>query len=139
MRLHMKYKGTMFLLFTATLLGGASLRWTIGQTTAVSSGSGTRTLVPHSSWNCGMAEGIPAPENGTLVFEAKITLDTVLNVGRTPYGDRRVAIAREGSVSGARLSGTVTSGALDFELKLPNGVIEIEQILVLKTSDGKYI
>ena len=30
-------------------------------------------------------------------------------------------------------------GALDFELKLSNGTIEIEQILVLKTSDGKYI
>ena len=86
-----------------------------------------------------MSEGIPNPESGTLVFEARIGLDTVLNVGRTPYGERKVAVAREGTVSGTRLSGTVTSGALDFELKLQNGVIEIEQILVLKSSEGKYI
>jgi hypothetical protein len=31
------------------------------------------------------------------------------------------------------------TGALDFELTLANGVIEIEQILVLRTADGKYI
>jgi hypothetical protein len=30
-------------------------------------------------------------------------------------------------------------GALDFELKLSNGTIEIEQIFVLKTDDGKYV
>jgi hypothetical protein len=30
-------------------------------------------------------------------------------------------------------------GALDFELKVSNGTIEIEQIFVLKTDDGKYI
>ncbi len=27
-------------------------------------------LIPHESWTCGMAEGIPNPESGTLVFEA---------------------------------------------------------------------
>src|SRR5688572_27406739 len=117
MRLHMKNKSATFLLFTATLLGGISMQRTMAQTGPVSSGSSSGIVVPHSSWNCGMAEGIPNPENGTVVFEAQITLDTVLNVGRTPYGDRRVAVGREGSVSGTRLSGTVTSGALDFELK----------------------
>jgi hypothetical protein len=30
-------------------------------------------------------------------------------------------------------------GALDFELKLSNGTIEVEQIFVLKTDDGKYV
>jgi len=139
----MKYKSSMFLLFAATLLGGLSTSWTIAQNAPAGAGSGianqNKIVVPDPSWNCGMAEGIPNPENGTLVFEAQIGLDRVLNVGKTPYGDRRVAVSREGSVSGTRLSGTVTSGALDFELKLPNGVIEIEQILVLKTSEGKYI
>ena len=31
------------------------------------------------------------------------------------------------------------TGALDFELTLGNGVIEIEQILVLRTSDGRFV
>jgi hypothetical protein len=30
-------------------------------------------------------------------------------------------------------------GALDFELKLSNGAVEVEQTLVLRTSDGSYI
>jgi hypothetical protein len=30
-------------------------------------------------------------------------------------------------------------GALDFELRLSNGTIEVEQTLVVKTSDGKYL
>jgi hypothetical protein len=86
-----------------------------------------------------MAEGIPNPESGTLLFQAEMKLDQVLNVGRTPYGNRQVAVVQDGVLSGAKLSGTVTTGALDFELRLSNGVIEIEQIFVLRTTDGRYI
>jgi hypothetical protein len=31
------------------------------------------------------------------------------------------------------------TGALDFELTLANGVIEIEQLFVLRMSDGRYV
>ena len=31
------------------------------------------------------------------------------------------------------------SGGLDFQLDISNGVREIEQILVFKTDDGKYV
>jgi hypothetical protein len=37
------------------------------------------------------------------------------------------------------LTGTVATGGLDFELTLANGVVEIEQALVLQASDGSYI
>src|SRR6185436_19780440 len=57
----------------------------------------------------------------------------------TPYGNRQVVVVQDGVVSGPKLSGSVMPGALDLELKLSNGVVEIEQILVLKTSDGKYV
>lgn len=86
-----------------------------------------------------MPDGIPSPESGTLVFEAEMKLDRIVNVGKTPFGTRQVAVAQDGMVSGAKVSGSVMPGALDFELKLSNGVIEIEQILMLKTTDGKYI
>lgn len=96
-------------------------------------------LVPHESWACGMPEGIPIPENGALVFEARMQLGGVHDVGQTRYGDRQVAVVQDGVLSGERLSGSVSPGALDFELKLSNGVIEVEQILVLRASDGQYI
>jgi hypothetical protein len=28
-------------------------------------------LIPHESWTCGMADGIPSPESGTLSLKAK--------------------------------------------------------------------
>src|SRR5262252_2520483 len=98
-----------------------------------------KTLIPHESWTCGMPEGIPAPESGTLIFEMETKFEKVLDLGKTPYGDRKVIVGQEGTASGSKLSGSVMPGALDLELKLSNGTIEIEQYFVLKTSNGKYV
>jgi hypothetical protein len=95
-------------------------------------------LMPHATWNCGMADGIPMPESGTLLLEAEIRLDNVYDVGKTPFGQRQVAVTQEGRMSGPRISASVLPGGLDFELGLSNGVREIEQILVLQTSDNRY-
>lgn len=86
-----------------------------------------------------MPEGIPNPESGTLVFEAQMKLDRLANLGKTPYGNRRVAVGLEGMATGPKLSATIMTGALDFELTLSNGVIEVEDIFVFKTDDGKYV
>ncbi|HJR71207.1 MAG TPA: DUF3237 family protein [Gammaproteobacteria bacterium] len=101
--------------------------------------SSESTLIPHPTWDCGMPQGIPRPEAGRLILEIEIPLDRAAEIGRTQYGMRRVAVGLEGSVKGPRLSGTVTPGALDFELTLGNETIEIEQALVLRASDGSYI
>lgn len=97
-----------------------------------------KTLMPHAAWNCGMAEGIPEPESGTLLLEAEIALDNVHDVGRTPFGQRTVAVTQEGTMKGSRITATVLPGGLDFDLALANGVREVEQILVLQTSDNRY-
>jgi hypothetical protein len=99
----------------------------------------SRVIVPHESWNCGMPAGIPSPEAGTLVFTGQMPLDRVAEVGKTQYGRRQVAVAGEGTVTGSKLSGTVMTGALDFELTLDNGVVEVELVMVVKTADGKYV
>ena len=100
---------------------------------------GADLIVPHESWSCGLPDGIPRPESGTLVFEAEMKLDRVDDIGRTQYGRRHVAVVQGGTLTGQRLTGTVMTGALDFELTLANGVIEVEQIFVLRTSDGRYV
>lgn len=109
---------------------------TIGSLVAQSSAG---LLIPHESWDCGMKSGIPNPESGTRVFEIKMPLQRVNSLGKTPYGSRRIAVGTEGSISGPKLTGKVMSGALDYELTLANGVLEVETILVLQTEDGKYI
>jgi hypothetical protein len=96
-------------------------------------------LLPHATWDCGMPAGIPSPEAGSLVFELEVPLVRAVDIGRTPYGARHVAIGLEGTIEGPRLSGAVAAGGLDLELTLANGVIEIEQALVLQAADGSFI
>jgi hypothetical protein len=96
-------------------------------------------LIPHATWDCGMPAGIPSPEAGSLVFELELPLERAVEMGRTPYGERRIAVGLEGTIAGPRLSGSVAVGALDFELTLPNGVVEVEQALVLQAADGSFI
>jgi hypothetical protein len=98
-----------------------------------------KVFIPHASWDCGMKDGIPNPESGVLVFEVQIKLDRLAKIGKTPYGDRRVAVGLEGSLSGPKLAGKVMTGALDYELTLSSGAIEVEDLLVFQTDDGKYI
>ena len=95
-------------------------------------------LVPSKAWSCGMPEGIPVPERGMPVFEA--TMQFVdYDLGLTPYGHRKVCVIQGGTVTGEKINGSVMSDGLDFELSLANGTMEIEQVLVLKTGNGKYI
>lgn len=98
-----------------------------------------QALLPHPNWDCSMPEGIPSPESGSLIFEIAVPLDRAAEVGQTPFGNRRIAVGLQGAVDGPNLSATVMEGALDFELTLANGTIEIEQILVLRAADGRYI
>ena len=75
--------------------------------------SKAKVLLPHASWACGMKDGIPNPESGSLVFETQLKLDRLAKIGKTPYGNRRVAVALEGTTTGPKFTGTVMTGALD--------------------------
>jgi|SRR6187455_379582 hypothetical protein len=120
------------------LLLGASAVLVLG-CSAANAQTAQGALIPHATWDCGMPQGIPRPEAGSMVFEIEIPLARAIDVGRTQYGTRRVAIGLEGSVNGPRFSGVVAPGTLDFDLTLANGTIEIEQTLVLKAADGSYV
>ncbi|WP_010249794.1 DUF3237 family protein [Acetivibrio cellulolyticus] len=103
------------------------------------SGDEDKILIPHKSWTCGMADGIPKPESGVLAFEINMKLDQIYNMGKTQYGQRQVFVIQGGTITGSKISGSVMSGGLDFQLDLSNGAMEIEQILVFKTNDGNYV
>jgi hypothetical protein len=109
-----------------------------GRTKAGYGGAG-KILVPHKSWPCGMRGGIPVPERGVLVFEANLKVDQAYAVGKTAYGQRDVFVIQEGTVSGGKINASVMTGGLDFQLSFSNGGMEIEEIFVLRTGDGKYL
>jgi hypothetical protein len=98
-----------------------------------------KILIPHKSWPCGMAEGIPVPEQGEPVLVADMKLDQTYDLGRTPYGDRVVYVIKGGTITGEKIKGSVLLGGLDFQLSFSNGMIEVEEIFVLQADDGKYI
>ena len=85
----------------------------------------SKVLIPDASWDCGMKDGIPNPESGVPIFEIKTKLDRAARIGNTPFGNRRIAVGLEGTISGAKLTGKLMTGALDYELTLSNGVVEV--------------
>jgi len=101
--------------------------------------NGDHTLVPHASWTCGMPDGIPPPARGVVAFRATLTLGDVHDVGTTQYGKRRVLDVKGGTVTGDRIQATVQPGGLEFELTLSNGAVELEELFMLRTGDGKNI
>ena len=104
-----------------------------------SASSANSTIVPDPSFACGMSGGIPAPTLGTLVFRATLQLGTTHDVGVTQYGHRRVIDVKGGTLTGDRIQATFLTGGLDLELALSNGIVELEEIDVLRTSDGTLI
>jgi hypothetical protein len=106
---------------------------------AAATDTANKALIPHAAWNCQMADGIPFPDTGKLVFEIDMKIDQAYDVGTTPYGKRDAYVIQGGTVKGEKIDATVMSGGLDFQLTLANGVVEIEQILVWRTSDNRYI
>jgi hypothetical protein len=86
-----------------------------------------------------MPDGIPPPTLGTLAFRATLQLGAVHDVGNTQYGHRRQLDVSGGSITGDKLNGTVLTGGLDYELTLSTGAVELEEVLIWKTSDNVTI
>jgi len=103
------------------------------------SSTAEKTLIPTAAWDCGMPGGIPKPEAGTLVLEAEIKLDAIYDVGQTPFGKRQAVVTQTGTMKGPKIAGTILAGGLDYQLILANGVVELEQILVLRLSDNQHV
>jgi hypothetical protein len=121
--------------------GGASGAGAAGSGGASAGGSGggtaDATIVPDPGWACGMKDGIPPPTKGKLAFTVTLTISAQHEVGKTPYGDRRLLEVSGGTISGDRLQGTVVTGGLEYELTLDNGVVEYQGINILDTSAGR--
>jgi hypothetical protein len=101
--------------------------------------TGEGSYIPDPGWACGMADGIPSPKQGQLVFSVTLQISATHDVGNTPYGHRRLLDVKGGTITGDRLKGSVVTGGLEYELVLSNGVVEYQGINILKTSDGAMI
>ena len=110
-----------------------------GGATGTGGSGNTATIVPDPSWTCSLPDGIPPPTAGTLAFSVALTVSATHDVGNTQFGHRRQLDVSGGTITGDKLKGTVVTGGLDYELTLSNGAMELEEVLVWKTSDNVSI
>lgn len=94
------------------------------------------TIVPDTSWKCFMPDGIPPPELGEAAFSITLQYSAIHVVGNTKFGYRRQFDISGGTVSGSKLTASVMTGGLDYELTLSTGSVELEQIDILKAGSN---
>jgi hypothetical protein len=73
------------------------------------------------------------------LFTITLKVGEIQPLGKTPFGDRRVAVVEGGSFEGARLKGTVLKGGSDWILGRADGVLQLNVRLTLRTQDGDII
>lgn len=73
------------------------------------------------------------------VWDAKVEIGEVTELGASKYGTRRMIPITGGSFSGPNIKGTVLPGGADFQVTRADGDTEFEARYMLKTHDGLAI
>lgn len=74
------------------------------------------------------------------LFQIRLQVPQVLDIGDTPLGRRRIAAVAGGEFAGERLRGTVVPApAGDWLLQRQDGVTVLDVRLLLRTDDGEHI
>jgi len=74
-----------------------------------------------------------------LMWEAKVKIANMINVGESKRGTRRVIPITGGTFSGPKIKGEVLPGGEDWQLVRPDGDTELNARYLLKTNDGHII
>ena len=74
-----------------------------------------------------------------LLFTITLKVGTIETLGRTPLGERRIAVVDGGRFEGPKLKGTVIEGGSDWILTRPDGASQLDVRLTLKTDDDQLI
>jgi hypothetical protein len=69
-------------------------------------------------------------------FDVDAVVAAPIEVGDTPYGTRRMIPILSGRVSGARLSGRLLEGGVDYQLIRADGLAEIHARYIIETDAG---
>lgn len=74
-----------------------------------------------------------------FMWDAKVKIANMINVGESKRGVRRVIPITGGTFSGPKIKGEVLSGGEDWQLVRPDGDTELNARYLLKTDDGFVI
>lgn len=73
------------------------------------------------------------------IFQIHAELAGITNLGRTPYGERRIIDILGGTVSGARLNGRIVPGGADWQIIRSDGAADIQARYTIETDAGARI
>lgn len=73
------------------------------------------------------------------IFRIEAELADILQLGRTPYGERRIIDIRGGLVSGPKLNGRILPGGADWQIIRSDGVADIQARYTIETDAGARI
>jgi Protein of unknown function (DUF3237) len=74
--------------------------------------------------------------NTRHIWDAKVEIGEVTELGATKYGTRRMIPITGGTFTGPGINGIVLSGGADFQLTRADGDTEFEARYMVKTQDG---
>jgi len=74
-----------------------------------------------------------------LLFNISLSTGAPQMLGKTPLGDRRIVPVTGGIFEGPKLKGSVEPGGSDWILLRPDGAVQLDVRLTLKTEDGALI
>jgi hypothetical protein len=75
----------------------------------------------------------------TPIFTIQAELEGIMNLGRTPYGERRIIGILGGTVRGAKLNGRILPGGADWQIVRSDGAADIQARYTIETDAGARI
>jgi hypothetical protein len=73
------------------------------------------------------------------IFTIHAELEPIMNLGHTPYGERRVIGITGGTVRGAKLNGRVLPGGSDWQIIRTDGAADIQARYTIESDTGARI
>ena len=73
------------------------------------------------------------------IFTIQAELAGILNLGATPYGERRIIDILGGTVTGPKLKGRVLPGGADWQIIRTDGATDIQARYTIETETGHRI
>jgi hypothetical protein len=73
------------------------------------------------------------------IFTIEAGLDAVLNLGPTPYGERRIIGITGGTVQGPKLNGRILPGGADWQIIRSDGAADIQARYTIEADSGALI
>ncbi len=73
------------------------------------------------------------------IFTISAELEPIMNLGATPYGERRIIGITGGTVRGPKLQGRVLPGGADWQIVRADGAADIQARYTIETAAGGRI